>query len=155
MEYIARALGQRDARDLFAPRIVEHAELDGLRIRGLHRNVDAVRRELDAKRLRAAGIRGSHYVRACCATRSRKSAAYCFAGRSHPTSVAIAFTCKRRQASASRASAAARSIASSRALAVTGANWIPVPVPAASAISLASMTVSESPPTRATMGNAP
>ena len=31
----------------------------------------------------------------------------------------------------------------------------PVPVPAASAISLASMTVSASPPTRATTGNAP
>ena len=53
----------------------------------------------------------------------------------------------------SRRNATARPIASSRLPRVTGANWMPVPAPAASAISLASMTVSARPPTRATIGN--
>ena len=49
----------------------------------------------------------------------------------------------------------ARSSASASASCVTGANMTPVPPPAASAISLASTTVSRRPPTRATTGIVP
>ena len=75
------------------------------------------------------------------------------AGRRQETSAAMALRCMRSQTARSRHSARqpAQRLAEVRRD-VAGENWIPVATPAASAASLASITVSARPPTRDTTG---
>jgi len=51
VEHVTGALRQRDALDLALALRVEHAELDGVRVRREHRDVDAVARRHDAEDL--------------------------------------------------------------------------------------------------------
>jgi hypothetical protein len=67
----------------------------------------------------------------------------------------MARRCISRQRARSANSSHARSIAKPSASLVTGANWKPVATPSRTAASLASITVSARPPTRATTGSVP
>ena len=164
---------------------VEAAELDGGRVRGDDGDVRAVRRRASRRAARGCRDRRSSVCPHACgftgqfaAAPPRGSNSRLGAARRRSCSGALRDERAKERGVALRGprpadvgghraqlhapprhavarSALARPIASSSWPRVTGANWMPVPAPAASAISLASTTVSARPPTRATIGMAP